>query len=116
MLQLTVIQVYKINDYFCGFVPTRDKIDQSLEVQIVGYSDIKSQGHPNLKWGIVSHGFPAGSNGKESACNAGDPGLTPGSGRSPEEGNVLAWRILWTEESGRLQYMGSQKSWTRLIA
>ena len=25
--------------------------------------------------------FPGGSNGKESACNAGDPGLIPGSGR-----------------------------------
>ena len=31
--------------------------------------------------------FPGGSNGKESACNAGDPGSTPGSGRSPGEGN-----------------------------
>ena len=28
-----------------------------------------------------------GSGSKESACNAGDPGLTPGSGRSPGEGN-----------------------------
>ena len=32
-------------------------------------------------------GFPGGSNGKESACNAGDSGLIPGSGRSPGEGN-----------------------------
>ena len=32
-------------------------------------------------------GFPGGSNGKESACNAGDPGLIPGSGKSPGEGN-----------------------------
>jgi len=28
-----------------------------------------------------------GSDGKEFACNAGDPGLIPGSGRSPGEGN-----------------------------
>ena len=28
-----------------------------------------------------------GSDGKESACNAGDPGLSPGSERSPGEGN-----------------------------
>ena len=28
-------------------------------------------------------GFPAGSDGKESACNTGDPGLIPGLGRSP---------------------------------
>ena len=32
-------------------------------------------------------GFPCGSVGKESACNAGDLGLIPGSGRSPGEGN-----------------------------
>ena len=32
-------------------------------------------------------GFPGGSDGKESACNAGDLGSIPGSGRSPGEGN-----------------------------
>ena len=31
--------------------------------------------------------FPGGSDGKTSACNAGDPGSTPGLGRSPGEGN-----------------------------
>ena len=31
-------------------------------------------------------GFPDSSAGKESACNAGDPGSIPGSGRSPGEG------------------------------
>ena len=46
--------------------------------------------------------FPGGSDGKESACNAGDLGLIPSSGRSPGEGNdyhssILAWNILWTE-------------------
>ena len=51
---------------------------------------------------------------KQSACNAGDPGLIPGSERSPEEGNgthssIFAWRIPWTEEPGRLQSMGLQR-------
>ena len=32
-------------------------------------------------------GFPGGLDGKESACNAGDLGSTPGLGRSPGEGN-----------------------------
>ena len=32
-------------------------------------------------------GFPGSSDGKDSACNAGDPGLIPGSERSPGEGN-----------------------------
>ena len=38
----------------------------------------------NLKTGL---GFPNGSESKESACNAEDPGLIPGLGRSPGEGN-----------------------------
>ena len=32
-------------------------------------------------------GFPGGSEGKASACSAGDLGLIPGLGRSPGEGN-----------------------------
>ena len=32
-------------------------------------------------------GLPGGSDGKESACNAGHPGSIPGLGRSPGEGN-----------------------------
>ena len=31
--------------------------------------------------------FPAGSDGKKSACNAGDPGSICGLGKSPREGN-----------------------------
>ena len=57
-------------------------------------------------------GFPGGSDGKESTCNVGDPGLTPGSGKSPGEemathSSILAWKIPWMEELGRLQSMGS---------
>ena len=36
---------------------------------------------------MVSLGFPGGSDGKASACSAGDPGSIPGLGRSPGEGN-----------------------------
>jgi len=41
-------------------------------------------------------GFPGGSDGKESACNAGDMGLISGLGRSPEEGhgNPLQYSCL----------------------
>ena len=58
--------------------------------------------------------FPDGSDGKASAYNVGDPGSIPGSGRSPGEGNathssVLAWRIPWMEEPGRLHSTGSQR-------
>ena len=93
----------------------------------------------------VFMGFPGGSDGKESACNAGDLGLIPGLGRSPGLGfpgralknppanagrhkrcefdpwvrkipwregthsSILAWRIPLTEESGRLQPIGSYR-------
>ena len=56
-------------------------------------------------------GFPGGSEGKETACNARDLGLILGSGRSPREGNsyplnILAWGIPWTDEPGGIQSMG----------
>ena len=62
----------------------------------------------------MSEGFPGGSDGKESACNVGDLGLTPGSGRFPGEGNgnplqYSCWRVPWTEEPGGLQSMGSRR-------
>ena len=52
-------------------------------------------------------GFPGGSDGKVSACIAGDLGLIPGLGRSPGEGNgnplhILVWKIPWTEEHSGL--------------
>ena len=53
-----------------------------------------------------------GSDSKESACSAEDPGSISGSEDSPEKSmatysSVLAWRIPSTEELGRL--MGSQR-------
>ena len=44
-------------------------------------------------------GFPGGSDGKASACNAGDRGLIPGSGRSPGEGNVNPLQYSCLENS-----------------
>ena len=60
------------------------------------------------------HGLPRWLGGKESACNAGDPGLIPGLGRSlvkkmKTRSSILAWEISWTEESGGLQPVGSQR-------
>ena len=65
-------------------------------------------------------GFPGGSEVKVSACNVGDLGLIPGSGRSlgredPLEkamathSSILAWRIPWMEEPGGLQFTGPQR-------
>jgi len=44
-------------------------------------------------------GFPGGSDGKESACSAGDPGLILGSGRSPGEGNGYSLQYYYLENS-----------------
>ena len=40
-----------------------------------------------LSYVVYLIGFPGGSDGKASVCNAGDPGSIPGLGRSPGEGN-----------------------------
>ena len=40
-------------------------------------------------------GLPCSSAGKKSACNAGDPGSIPGSGRSPVEGIVYSLQYSW---------------------
>ena len=49
-------------------------------------------------------GFPCGSAGKESACNAGDLGSIPGLGRSPGEG-----------KGSPLQYSGLENSMDYIV-
>ena len=44
-------------------------------------------------------GFPGDSDGKESACNAGDSGLIPGSGRSPGEEHDYSLQYSCLENS-----------------
>ena len=56
---------------------------QSTGSPRVGHAGVTS---PSLIQSARS-GFPSGSDGKESACSAGDPGSIPGSGSSPGEGN-----------------------------
>ena len=53
-----------------------------------------------------------GSDGKASVYNVGDLGSIPGLGSSLEKemathSSTLAWKILWMEEPGGLQSMGS---------
>ena len=62
---------------------------------------------------------PDGSDGKESACNAGDSGSNPGLGRSPEEGNGNPLQYSCLEnprdrEAWWATIHGVAKSWTRL--
>ena len=88
-----------------------DPVDRSLPGSsvLLGF-DVNVVGKLN-----ISVGFPGGSDNKESACSAGDPGSFPGSGRSlgnpkgmATHSSILAWRIPWREEPGGLQSMGSQ--------
>ena len=67
--------------------------------------------------GLGIMGFPDGSDGKESACNAGDPGLILESGRSPGEGNGNPPQYSCLEnfmDRGTRQVIvhGVTKSWT----
>ena len=53
-------------------------------------------------------GFLGGSDGKGSACNARDPDSIPGLEDPLDKGmtthaSILAWRIPWTEEPGKLE-------------
>ena len=53
-------------------------------------------------------GFPGGSAGKESTCNAGDLGSIPGLGRSPGEGIRLPTPVFWPGE-----FHGLYRPWGR---
>ena len=52
----------------------------------------------DLIWSFLK-GFPGGSDGKESTCNARDLGLVPGSGKSPGEGNGHPLQYSYLENS-----------------
>ena len=61
--------------------------------------------------------FPDSSAGKESICNAGDPGLIPGSGRSPGEG--ISYPLQYSCVSLVAQLVNSlpamQETWVRSL-
>ena len=59
-------------------------------------------------------GFPGGSAGKESTCNAGNLGSIPGLGRSPGEGNSYPLQYSGLENSTDCIVHGVTKSQTRL--
>ena len=68
---------------------------------------------------MVIMGFSGGSDGKESTCNAGDLGSTPGLGRSLEEGmathsSILAWKSPMDRGAWQAAVHRVAKSWTGL--
>ena len=61
-------------------------------------------------------GFPDSSVGKESPCNVGDLGSTPGLGRSPGEGQGYPFQYSGLEDSMDCIVLGVTKSRTQLSA
>ena len=66
---------------------------------------------------ITFHAFPGSSVGKESACNAGDPGSIPGLGRSVGEGIGYPLQYSWASPVAQLvkNLPEMQKTWIRSL-
>ena len=87
----SICNVDDILKFFPGVFPSFINLD----IWGVSYSDL---------------GLPCSSAGKESACSAGDLGWEdPLEKEMATHSRILAWRIPWTEEPGRLQSMGLQR-------
>ena len=85
-------------NYVCGQISLFPCTEVLLSAYFKLFSWENNQWSPFLQWFFVflfvdslhyklSLGFPGGSDGKESDCNAGDLGLIPGLERLPGEGN-----------------------------
>ena len=84
----------------CGLACQRLGVSVNLSRFQVGYSErtLGRKGFWNLKATLLdTGGFPGGLDGKESACNAGDPGSILGSGRYPGEGNGYPLQYSYLE-------------------
>ena len=84
---------------------------QETPVQFLGPEDLLAKGQIPAP---VFLGFPCGSAGKESAHHAGDLGLIPGLGRSPEEGKGYPLQYSGLENSMDCIVHGVAKSWIQL--
>ena len=68
----------------------------------------------SYKWNCLEYGLPDSLVGKESACNAGNPSLIPGLGRSPGGGHDNPLKYFGLENSMDCIVHGVVKSWTWL--
>ena len=90
----------------------------SMGLQRVGH-DLATKQQQQSSAHQYKLGFPGGSEVKASACNMGDPGSIPGSGRSTSEGNGNPLQYSCLEnpmhrEAWWATVHGVTKSWTRL--
>ena len=81
----------------CQVLSTVNKDRSKPKLIIIRFEDMRIKG------------FPHSSGGKESACNAGDPGSIPGSGRSSGEGIGYPLQYSGLQNSMTVQSMGSQR-------
>ena len=86
----------------------RPSVLQSMGSQRVGHDSNWSE----LNW-LLSVGFPGSSDGKESACSAGDLGSIPGLGRYPggEHGNPLQYSCLENPQGQRNLAVADYSPW-----
>ena len=86
----------------------------------MGKTDYRAVRHSTEKSEIIQlqlvnkQNFPGGLDGKASVCNAGDLGRSLGWEDLLEKEmathcSTIAWKIPWTEEPDRLQFMGLQR-------
>ena len=96
-LSLPKAMALPLGSYFCSIAPLRGTVPGVQEGAnyggMTGQIEILKSYYKSEGWIIVMYiivcemGFPGGSDGKESACSAGDLGSISGLGRSPVEGN-----------------------------
>ena len=108
-LNITVIQVY---------APTTNAKEEDIGwfyEDLQDLLELTPKKKKDILFIIIS--FPHGSDDRESACNAGDPGSTPALGRSPGEGNGYPLQYSCLENpmdrgAWRATVPGVMKSWT----
>ena len=89
----------------CGADSTERGLAHPVESQVIGASAFS---HFQLS---LLLDFPGGSDGKESACDAGDPDSIPGLGRSPGEGNGNPLQLFWPGDSHGRRSLAGYSSW-----
>ena len=99
-----------------GNPPQYSGLENSMDRETTRLQSMASQSWTRLS----DFHFTGSSVGKESACNAGEPGLIPGREDPLEKemaihSSILAWEIPWTEEPGKLLSMGLQESDTMIL-
>ena len=87
---------------------------QETPVQVLGLKDLlETDPRPTS----VLLGFPGGSAGKQSACNAGDLGSIPRLGRSPGEGKGYPLQYSWASLAAQLgnNLPAMRETWVRSL-